>query len=127
MGFNILGIEVPPIPEKVKTVESQSYEIAAEDDGSFVRYTGSSNATFTINESRTTQYLDNTTITIEQVSDGQITIVGASVAVTVTSSSSLTTSKQGSVITLKRVSSDNWVVYGDTVDNSNMAMIIALS
>ena len=127
MGFKISGIEVPPIPEKVKTVESQSYQIAAEDDGFFIRYTGSANANFTINESRTTQYLDNTTITIEQVSSGQVTIVGASVVVAVTSSSSLTTSKQGSVITLKRVSSDNWVVYGDTVDNSNMAMIIALS
>ena len=127
MGFKISGIEVPPIPEKVKTVESQSYEIAAADDGSFIRYAGSSNSTFTIREQRNVVYADNTTISIEQSGTGQVTIVGEAVAVTVTSSSSLTTSKQGSVITLKRVSSDNWVVYGDTVDNSNMAMIIALS
>lgn len=127
MGFKISGIEVPPIPEKVKTVESQSYEIAAGDDGSFIRYSGSSNSTFTIREQSNVVYVDNTTISIEQTGNGQVTIVGEAVGVTVTSSSSLTTSKQGSVITLKRVSSDNWVVYGDTVDNSNMAMIIALS
>jgi len=127
MGFKISGIEVPPIPETVKTVESQSYEIAAADDGSFIRYAGSSNSTFTIREQGNVVYADNTTISIEQTGNGQVTIVGETVSVTVTSSGSLTTSKQGSVITLKRVSSDNWVVYGDTVDNSNMAMIIALS
>jgi hypothetical protein len=127
MGFKISGVEVPPIPEKVKTLGSQSYQIAAEDDGSFIRYTGSSSSTITIREQRNVVYADNTTISIEQSGTGQVKIVGETVAVTVTSSSSLTTSKQGSVITLKRVSSDNWVVYGDTIDNSNMAMIIALS
>jgi len=127
MGFKISGIEVPPISEKVKTLGSQSYQIEAEDDGFFISYTGSTNSTFTINGEKTTRYLDNTTITIEQASSGQVTLVGGVIAVTINTLGSLTTRRQGSVITLKRISTNNWVVYGDTIDNSNMAMIIALS
>jgi hypothetical protein len=52
--------------------------------------------------------------------------VGAE-GVTITSKADLMTEKEGSVVKLKQLSTDNWVLYGDLMDNTNMAMTIAMS
>jgi hypothetical protein len=79
---------------------------------------------FTVPANSSVEFTPSGEITIEQSNTGQITFVGAE-GVTITSKADLMT--ESSVVKLKQLSTDNWVLYGDLMDNTNMAMTIAMS
>lgn len=126
MSFKISGVEVKPIQSKSETISSRStYAFTINDAGKHLRYTGTLNSFWEIVPTTTVAWRDDTVISIEQASTGQVTIVGKN-GVTLSSSTSLLTGGPGSIIHVKKVGAEEWLVYGDTLDESGMAMIIAL-
>jgi len=123
----ISGVELKPIQSKSETISSRStYAFTINDAGKHLRYTGTLNSFWEIVPTSNIAWADDTVISIEQASTGQVTITGKN-GVTISSSTSPSTSALGSVIHVKKVGAEEWVIYGDALDESNMAMIIALS
>lgn len=127
MSFKISGVEVPRVPLKTTDIGDRgTYQLQSTDEENYLVYLGTTFLTFTVPPNSTTAFSDGTEISIEQSNTGQITFVGGN-GVTITSRAELRTSNKGSVVKLKRLSIDNWILYGDVMDNTGMAMIIAMS
>ena len=127
MGLKISGVEIKPIPSSITTVSDRStYQFTNDDVGVYIQYLGTTDSVFTVPANSSVEFTPSGEITIEQSNTGQITFVGAQ-GVTITSKADLMTEKEGSVVKLKQLSTDNWVLYGDLMDNTNMAMTIAMS
>ena len=127
MAFKIAGVEISPIPSKVTTLSDRStYTLLTTDIGDYLKYDGTTDLSLTVPVESEPPFADNGVVTVEQSNTGQITFVGAQ-GVTITSKADLMTSKEGSVVYLKRTSQNNWILYGDIMDNTNMAMTIVMS
>ncbi len=127
MALKFSGAEVKPITAKTKTVsDRETYTFTAQDGGEYLQYIGTSDSIFTVPPNSSESFSDGVIITVEQSTTGQITFDGG-VGVTITSKADLMSAKEGSVVNLKRISSDNWILYGDTMDNTTMAMTIAMA
>lgn len=127
MGFKIAGVEIRPIPSTMSTLSDRStYTLLTTDIGNYLKYEGTTDLSLTVPAESSPPFEDNGVVTIEQSNTGQITFVGG-VGVTITSKADLMTSKKGSVVYLKRTSQNNWILYGDIMDNTNMAMLIAMA
>lgn len=127
MAFKIVGVEISPIPSKITTLSDRStYTLLTTDIGDYLKYDGTTDLSLTVPVESEPPFADNGVVTVEQSNTGQITFVGAQ-GVTITSKADLMTSKEGSVVYLKRTSQNNWILYGDIMDNTNMAMTIVMS
>ena len=127
MAFSINGFQPKPISYPVTVLaETRDYDIVASDGGTYIQYTGGSPTVFTVPTNASAGFADDVEILIEQSNTGQIEFVGAN-GVVITSKAELRTSKQGAVVKLKKLATDSWILYGDVLDNTDMAMMIAMS
>ena len=90
-----------------------SYFLEITDSLKYIRTTGATNYTFSVRNQSTVSWPSYTEILFEQAGAGQITIAGSS-GVIVNYASSTISKTQYSVIGLKRLSTDTWIVFGDT-------------
>src|SRR6056300_884841 len=112
MAFKLSGLEINPIPSKITTLSDRStYTLLTTDIGDYLKYEGTTDLSLTVPAESEPPFQDNGVVTVEQSNIGQITFVGAQ-GVTITSKADLMTSKEGSVVYLKRTSQNNWILYG---------------
>lgn len=93
--------------------QSSSYVLSLLDDGDFVEFTGSTSASVTVPTNASVPYPVGTVITVLQAGSGQVTIVPATVAVTINSTPGLKTRAQWSVVTLIKRGTNTWLATGD--------------
>ena len=103
MAFKIAGVEISPIPSKITTLSDRStYTLLTTDISDYLKYDGTTDLSLTVSgRIRNPHLLIMVWFTVEQSNTGQITFVGAQ-GVTITSKADLMTSKEGSVVYLKR-------------------------
>jgi hypothetical protein len=92
--------------------KSVSYTLAAADNGSILEFTSGTAVNCTVPPSSSVTFPTGTTIGIDQIGAGQVSIV-AGAGVTIHTASSLTTRAQYSSATLRMRATDDWIVAGD--------------
>lgn len=90
-----------------------SYLLTTSDVLTYIRTTGATNYTFSVRNQSTVSWPSYVEILFEQAGAGQITITAGS-GVTLNYSSTTVSRTQYAVIGLKRVSTDVWIVFGNT-------------
>lgn len=96
----------------VRTQSGTSYTLVLGDAGDYIQTTSTTAVTITVPTQASVTWAADTEIYFEQNNTGQITFVGAS-GVTINSSETLKTFARYSVVALKRVASDVWILTGE--------------
>jgi len=92
--------------------QTGDYTLVASDAGKWIRVTSTSQQTITIPLDSAVNFTIGTEIRVVQVDSGQVEI-GWADGVTVQSKSTMLTSGQGAVLTLKKAAANTWDVTGD--------------
>ena len=116
-AFNALGdmlTELYAGPTKMEVVSdtSTARTLALADEQTYIRCDNASAITVTVPPQSDVAWTDGAEIIIEQAGAGQVT-VAAGAGVTIHTSQTLLSAAQYSVVTLKRVAEDEWVLGGD--------------
>jgi len=96
----------------VRTQSGTSYTLVLGDAGDYIQTTSTTAVTITVPTQASVTWAADTEIYFEQNNTGQITFVGAS-GVTINSSETLKSFARYSVLALKRVASDVWILTGE--------------
>jgi len=96
----------------VRTQSGTSYTLVLGDAGDYIQTTSTTAVTITVPNQVSVTWAADTEIYFEQNNTGQITFVGAS-GVTINSSETLKSFARYSVLALKRVASDVWILTGE--------------
>lgn len=111
-GMSELGVSMPA-QMTIKTVTEATYSLSLDDALSYLRFTNGSAVSCKVPSNADVNFGVGHQINIVQAGAGQVTIAGA-VGVTINAAEKLKTRKQGSLVTLVKVGTDEWDLIGDT-------------
>lgn len=111
-GLSELGVYMPA-QMTIKTIAGTTYSLILVDALSYIRFTSSSAVSCTVPLNADVNFGIGHQINIVQAGAGQVTLSG-DVGVTINTSETRTTRKQGSLVTLVKVGTDEWDLIGDT-------------
>lgn len=96
----------------INTQASSAYTLQLSDSNSYIRTTSASAATITVPSNSSVAFFIGTIIHFRQSGSGQVSFIGAS-GVTLFYNETLKTRKEGSVVSIIKVDTDSWELFGD--------------
>ena len=104
----------PPVVEPVKVVAAAAYTPVLADAGKYLRFTSTGSSVLTVPANASEAFPIGTDIAVEQSNTGAVSLVAdAGVTINVASGFGLKTGGQFGVISLKKVATDEWTLFGN--------------